>query len=583
MHHKIKIILAFSLMALFGCKEKAPEPVCTFHPGMVWKDTDGKPIEAHGGGIIRKDDTYYWYGTNHELGHGNKLGVSGYASKDLCHWENMGVVFPKDSLPKMFRDSGVCERPKVIYNDSTKKYVMWMHLDANHYQEAKAGVAIADKPEGPFSLVKIFRPVKTGFEKKNVKTIWKKYLVQNTFRDMNLFKDDNGEAYVFYASEGNKTMYVVQLNSDYTDIKRPVEEGRTWQRMLIFKEREAPAPFKYNGKYYMITSGCTGWAPNGAQLHVADSIFGKWETLGNPCAGKAGTTTFNSQSTFVLPVNDICDGCFIFMADRWNPGDLSKSTYVWLPFYMRKETDSITINYYDQWDLSIFNIEGKPEKPVLSVAEKEEDKVLAWKKTNNTTGYHIIRNNKFFDFITDYTYEIPPQLVGRDDVFRVMATNLFESSSPSAPVVLGHDKPEDIYLGDIEPDFWSQSFGRPHKNKTIHGRKLNINGQIFNKGIWTHATSEIIYYISGGYDRFSAWVGCDYFTAFNDYASVSFRVIGDGMMLYHSGIMTVDSAPEKVDVSVKGINELKLVVTDGGDGTHYDHANWAEAKLIVNP
>ncbi len=571
-------------MALFGCKEKTPEKVCTFHPGMVWKDTDGKPIEAHGGGIIRIDDTYYWYGTNHELGHGNKLGVSGYASKDLCKWENMGVVFPKDSLPKMFRDSGVCERPKVIYNDSTKKYVMWMHLDANHYQEAKAGVAIADKPEGPFSLVRIFRPVKTDYERKKIKPTWKKYLVQNTFRDMNLIKDDNGKAYVFYASEGNLTMYAVRLSDDYTDVKRPVREGKTWQRMLVFDEREAPAPFKFNGKYYMITSGCTGWAPNSAQLHVADSIFGKWETIGNPCAGKFGLTTFNSQSTFVLPVKHICDGCFIFMADRWNADSLSKSTYVWLPFHLKNGTDSLSINYYDQWDISIFNIEGKPEKPVLSVTKNGKDKYLSWECAENTTGYQIIRNDNIIDFTTDQTYKIPPQIVKRDDVYRVAATNLFKSSSPSAPVVLSHNKPENIYLSDVEPDYWHQGFGSLCINKTIHGRKLNIGGRVFDKGLWTHATSEIVYYLHGAYDRFNAWVGCDYFTVFNDHASIEFRVIGDGNILYKTGLMTVDSTAQKVDISIKGVNELKLIVTDGGDGTHYDHADWAEAKLeVINP
>ena len=70
------------------------------------------------------DSLFFWYGENHALGAGNKTGISCYRSADLLHWENMGVVLPKDSVPETYRDSGVCERPKVLYNAITGKYVM---------------------------------------------------------------------------------------------------------------------------------------------------------------------------------------------------------------------------------------------------------------------------------------------------------------------------------------------------------------------------------------------------------------------------------------------------------------------------
>ena len=84
--------------------------------GKSWYDTDGRPIEAHGGGMLLVNKVYYWYGENHALGQGNKTGISCYSSENLLEWKNLGIVFPKDSLPQQFRDSGVCERPKVLYN-----------------------------------------------------------------------------------------------------------------------------------------------------------------------------------------------------------------------------------------------------------------------------------------------------------------------------------------------------------------------------------------------------------------------------------------------------------------------------------
>ena len=198
----------------------------TIRPGDVWVDTDGKPIQAHGGGILVHDGVYYWYGENKSLGNGNKMGVSCYSSKDLYTWKHEGTALPKDAMPEEFRDNGICERPKVIYNASTKKYVMWMHLDNRGYATASAGVATSDTPAGPFRFLRSFRPIKYDFGfAENDRT--RQAELGSTFRDMNLFVDDDGRAYVFYAAEGNPTMYVVRLSGDFTDIETPPVKGKT--------------------------------------------------------------------------------------------------------------------------------------------------------------------------------------------------------------------------------------------------------------------------------------------------------------------------------------------------------------------
>ncbi|KAK9165334.1 hypothetical protein Scep_000525 [Stephania cephalantha] len=294
-----------------------------YYPGRVWLDTDGNPIQAHGGGILyaKRLGKYYWYGENKDgpTYHAHKrgaarvdvIGVSCYSSTDLWTWKNEGIVLAGEETNSThdLYTLNVLERPKVIYNDRTGKYVMWMHIDDANYTKASAGVAVSDFPTGPFEYLYSISP--HGFDS----------------RDMTVFKDDDGTAYLIYSSEDNSELHIGPLTYNYLDVTNVM------RRILVGQHREAPALFKHQGTYYMITSGCTGWAPNEALVHAAESVMGPWETMENPCIGGnkvSRDATFFSQSTFVVPVAGI-PGLFIFMADRWNPAELRDSRYVWLP------------------------------------------------------------------------------------------------------------------------------------------------------------------------------------------------------------------------------------------------------------
>jgi len=161
-------------------------------------------------------------------------------------------------------------------------------------------------------------------------------------RDMTLFKDEDGKAYHIFSSENNAVMHISLLTDDY------LKPSGIEKRIFIDKSREAPAMFKNQGKYYLITSGCTGWSPNPAMLATSDSILGEWTELYNPCKGPKSESTFLAQSTFVLPVAGK-PGKFIFMADRWNKTNLEDSRYVWLPLIFRN--DSVIIEWKDSWSL----------------------------------------------------------------------------------------------------------------------------------------------------------------------------------------------------------------------------------------
>jgi hypothetical protein len=309
-----------------------------FKPGQIWLDSCGNPIQAHGGGVIYSQGTYYWFGENKAgktrpgilrgLSRVDVIGINCYSSQDLYNWKFEGIVLPAepDDPASDLHPSKVVERPKVIYNLLTQKYVMWMHIDTADYAYARAGVAISDSPTGPFHYLASCRP--NGAMS----------------RDMTLFQEEDGTAFHICSSENNRTMYISLLSDDY--LKPTGQVIRTFQGRF----REAPAIFKHQGKYYLITSGCTGWTPNAAGYAMASSMSGPWNILANPCRGARSEETFGAQGTFVLPVVGK-RGKYIFMADIWNQHDLSDSRYAWLP--IRFDGDRIVIEWLDEWDLEM--------------------------------------------------------------------------------------------------------------------------------------------------------------------------------------------------------------------------------------
>ena len=430
-------------------------PKTSITPATKWNDTKGERIQAHGGGIWfdKKEKKYYWYGEDKTYGYRPLRGVRCYTSTDLYNWTDEGLalraIASKDQMESdaelaqlyegrtdkddIFRDldinRAVMERPKVIYNEKTNQWVMWFHADgptessSADYAKARAGVAISDSPTGPFTYLKSYRLDQdpTG-ETHN----------QGMARDMNLFADDDQQAYIIYASEENGTLYISKLTQDYLDVAgwhkdsekdnagNPVKdsngcsirdihykgvEGEDYTRIYKKVAREAPAVFKYDGKYYLITSGCTGWSPNQAKYAMSDSMLGNWMDMGDPCIDDHNRNTFWSQSTFVIPV-DAENGKFIFMADRWTDSTaegLKDSRYIWLPIQFKSD-GKIGIAWEDEWELSKLDTMGKtkvitptPEKFIFGETVKLPNEItvqrggknevqkVTWKTDENTT------------------------------------------------------------------------------------------------------------------------------------------------------------------------------------------------------
>ena len=325
----------------------------TIRSGELWRDDSGRHINAHGGGILKYGDTYYWFGEHKSERTSDALvGVMCYASKDLVNWRNCGVALSVSNERGHDIERGcILERPKVIYNPTTKKFCMWFHLElkGQGYNAARYGVAVADRPEGPYRFLYSSRANAATTPVEGSPMHFDEYLKRDygtgqMSRDMTLYVDDDGKAYHIFSSEENFTLHIAELTGDYLH-----HTGR-YTRVAPGGQNEAPAIFKHDGTYWMITSGCTGWAPNEARMFSAPSIWGPWTQHPNPCRGPLAEKTFNGQSTYILEVkSEGQEVRHIFMADIWRPQHPIDARYIWLPIEF--EDGKPVIRWQDEWEL----------------------------------------------------------------------------------------------------------------------------------------------------------------------------------------------------------------------------------------
>lgn len=340
-----------------------------FYPGQVWLDTEGKRIQAHGGSVMYLDGTYYWYGENKEKTDGvNGIwhwGVRCYASTDLYNWEDKGVIIPPEpeDPDSPLHPSANMDRPHIIYNKETKKYVCWLKIMGKGMNQTET-VLTADHILGPYEKVRIgLKPLGMSAG------------------DFDLAVAKDGKAYYYFERVHSETI-CADLTEDYTDVTGyysthfPHHEGPPYVR-------EATAHFYRKGKHYLVTSGTTGYLPNPSQVAVGDTWHGPFRTLGNPHPEDASNTSYHSQISSVFKVQGKKD-LYIAVADRWLPQAMDKkyeiyeemfasifgeekkpfdfgrmgeqvventsiADYVWLPF--RFEGERAYLDWKDSWSL----------------------------------------------------------------------------------------------------------------------------------------------------------------------------------------------------------------------------------------
>ncbi|WP_240490553.1 RICIN domain-containing protein [Amycolatopsis vancoresmycina] len=316
------VVLSLLVLAagLLGAPAASAAPV-TVTNGSQFTDTSGALVHAHGGGVLKVGAYYYWFGENRNADDTFKA-VSVYRSADLKTWEHRNDVLTQSSAAELGRAK--IERPKVIYNSSTGQYVMWMHKEnGDDYAEARAAVATSSTVDGNYTYRGSFRPLGVHMS-----------------RDLTLFQDDDGTAYMASAARENADLNVYRLTADYTGI------GALVQTLWPGSYREAPAMFKRNGVYFMVTSAATGWQPNQQKYATATSVAGTWSGLAN----LGDSTGYGSQAAYVLPLQGSSATSYLFMGDRWAGAwnrPVVESRYVWLPLSFPSAT-TVSLSWYPQ-------------------------------------------------------------------------------------------------------------------------------------------------------------------------------------------------------------------------------------------
>ncbi len=315
----------------------------TLFVGLQWADTSGNPIQAHGGGVIKVGAYYYWFGENRNPD-GTFFAVSCYRSTDLVNWDLRNNVLTQKSAAELNRAN--IERPKVIYNATTGQYVMWMHWEnGTDYSASRAAVASSSSVDGNYTYLGSARPMLgTGVVDHGI--------AGYQSRDATLFVDSDGQAYFISASNENYDLNLYRLKSDYLSIDTLAA--------VLFPggHREAPALWKRNGVYFLLTSAATGWSPNQAAYATSSLLASGWSAWSN--VGDA--TTFYSQSTFVVPVAGAAGTAYLYMGDRWAgawAGPVNDSTYIFLPISFPSNTSmSMTWNNTVTIDAAAGSITG---------------------------------------------------------------------------------------------------------------------------------------------------------------------------------------------------------------------------------
>lgn len=291
------------------------------YSGVPWFDDRGHVVSAHGANLVKDKEHFYLFGEAHSDTSNAFAGFSCYSSDDLYNWKFEKVALPVQPGGHLGPNT-VGERPKVLRCPKTGEYVMLMHADTLGYKAPFVGYATAKSITGPY----VFRGPLL-FNGEPVRK-W----------DMGTFQDTDGSGYLIIHGG-----LLYKLSGDYRSIAELVVDNK-------WNGSEAPTIFKKGTIYFWLASDLTSWERNDNFYYTATSLRGPWTARGN--FAPRGTLTWNSQSTFVLPITGAKDTTYLFMGDRWSyPNQASSATYVWQPLIVSGTIVSIP-QYFNAWQIN---------------------------------------------------------------------------------------------------------------------------------------------------------------------------------------------------------------------------------------
>ena len=313
--------------------------------GITFMDTDGKPVNAHGGGIIREGDTFYIHGLFFPTGPtpNDFHGVAMYSSKDLATWKNEGIVLPQQPSGELGPNRN-CDRPHIIKCPSTGEFVFTARASDTVTFEQDREVVYATSP-----TVNAVYSYKGPLMNASGQTA--------SHSDMSAYADETGAYFI------TESGWVYTLADDchswvsgkqYSAVNGPSGGG------------EAPTVFKAGSTYYWIASYKTGWRCNNNFYSTAPAMTGPWTYQGYlaPVTDTSNDIslqrTWLSQTTWVQPVVGSKGTVYLYWGDHWDncgatsgAGDQNYlATYVFQPLVL-DGTKTLLPTYLPTWSLDV--------------------------------------------------------------------------------------------------------------------------------------------------------------------------------------------------------------------------------------
>jgi hypothetical protein len=301
----------------------------TIKNGALWKDDRGQTVQAHGAGFLQVGDTWYMIGEDRETAKWNP-DINMYSSKDFVNWKFESKIVANGEHSFTYADgttgtlggNRMIERPKLLYCKRTGQYVIWCHWEAGNYGASEAAVFYSDDVTGPYKMHYAGRPM-------GIKS-----------RDCNVFQDHDGNAYFVSTTSENTNLGVFKLSDDYLD-------AVSHDVILAGQRREAPAIVRIGNTYHMLSSACSGWAPNQCQYHHSTSLIAGWSGATN----LNHKLSYDTQAASVLTIAGTTNTSYLYVGDRWQDPDLAESKTIIFPISFNGT--NCTFDYSQQFDVNL--------------------------------------------------------------------------------------------------------------------------------------------------------------------------------------------------------------------------------------
>lgn len=322
-----------------------PSEWVTIQNGQLWKTKTGTTVQAHAPGFVRVGDIWYMCGEDRSSQWNPDVNL--YSSTDLRTWKLEKKIIQNGVTTSELGSSRMIERPKLLYNAMTNKYLVWCHYESGNYGASEAACFECDSVNGAYQYVWSGRPM-------NVKS-----------RDCNVFQDTNGTAYFISTTEENQHLGLFKLSDDY-------HEAIEHTQLFSWQSREAPAIVKLpNSRYFMFNSACSGWDPNQCKWSSTTNIKSGWSGLTNV----GNSIAYDTQAAAILEIKGTKTTTYLYVGDRWqDPGLPESKTIIFPVSFLNNSTPYF--DYRERFDINFVTGEWR-ETPTDDIfADKSQWKII---------------------------------------------------------------------------------------------------------------------------------------------------------------------------------------------------------------